>query len=315
MFNRKICACVLMIFFAAPLALADSMDITLDFVADICEAMESSILDAVVEYETYNDPAPKLENIAGTNFGVQKGRAKHVWSTARPSMESDPNQLKRAPLWRSKSTEKVTIMNAQGHSWDSEITQSYNGKIAKRHQLDGWPKRVSFGTITERQHFMPERGITPLGFTVLRFEQKPLSKRLREKELVQLDNNIKTVNGFETIHVDLFVDLNDRKILSERVYFSVDHYLTPVKIEYFNGSKVALAVEVFELEKVGEGLLWFPKKGRLTSSVRGTPVYVYEASKIVLNQGLTDKHFDIEFPPGTKVRDEIRYLEYVVKPE
>jgi len=312
MFKRKIRACALVIFITSPLALADSVGITLDFVADICQAVESAILDAVVEYETYNDPPPKLQAIAGTNFGVQKGRAKHVWSTARPSMESDPNQLKRAPLWLSKSTEKVTIMNAQGHSWDSEITQSYNGKIAKRHQLDGWPKRVSFGTITETRHFMPKRGITPLGFTVLRFQEKPLSKHLREKESVSLNNTIKTVNGFETIQVDLFVTINDRKILSRRVYFSVDHYLTPVKIEYFNGRKVALTVEVFALEKVGEGLLWFPKKGRLASSVRGTRAYVYEASKIAVNQGLAKEYFDIDFPMGTKVRDEIRDLEYVV---
>lgn len=312
MFKWKIRACALVIFITSPLALADSADITLDFLADICEAMESAIFDVVVEYETYNDPAPKLQEIAGTNMAILKGRAKHVWSTARPSVQSDPNQLKGPLLWLSKSTQKFTLMNAHGNSWDSQITQSYNGKISKRHQLDGWPRRVSYGTIVEKRHFMPKRGITPLGFTVLRFQEKPLSKHLREKESVSLNNTIKTVNGFETIHVDLFVSINDRKILSRRVYFSVDHYLTPVKIEYFNGRKIALTVEVFALEEVANG--WcFPKKGRLTPSAGRA--YVYEASKIAVNQGLAKEYFDIEFPLGTKVRDEIKGVEYIVKPK
>ena len=310
MFENKILTYALMIFITSPLVLANSTDITLDCLADICEDMELAILDIVVEYETYNDPPPKLQHIAGTNMGIQKGRAKHVWSSARPLEESDPNKQKKAPIWRSKSTEKVTIMNGRGHSWDSEITQSYNGKVAKRHQLDGWPKRISHGTITQTQDFAPKRGITPFGFTILRFERKPLSKRLREKELVSIDNTIKTVNGFEIIHVDLFVPINNKKILSKRVYFSVDHCLTPVKIEYFNGRKVGLAVEVFELAQVAEAL-WFPKKGRLAPSTGRA--YVYEASKVALNQGLTNDYFNIEFPPGTKVRDEIKGIEYIVK--
>lgn len=312
MFKREIivCAFVFTIFFAHQLVLANSTDITLDSMVDICEDMESAILDIVVEYETYNDPAPKLQHIAGTNMAIQKGRAKHVWSSARPLEESDPNKQKKAPIWRSKSTEKVTIMNGRGHSWDSEITQSYNGKVAKRHQIDGWPRRVSLGTITETQHFMPKRSITPFGFTILRFERKSLSKLLREKELVSIDNTIKTVNGFETIHVDLFVPINNKKILSKRVYFSVDHCLTLVKIEYFNGSKVGLAVEVFELAQVAEAL-WFPKKGWLAPSTGRA--YVYEATKITVNQGLTNDYFDIIFTPGTKVRDKIEGTEYTVK--
>lgn len=301
MFKRKICACVLMMFFAAPLALATSIDITLDSLADICGALESSILDVVVEYETYNDPPPKLEDIAGTDNVVQKGRAKHVLTAARPFME------------RFKSTKKVTVMNEYEDSWDSETANSYNGKVAKRCQIDGWPNRLSMGTIIKNQDFVPKYTITPLGFTILRFEfeGKPLSERLREKEFVRLDNTIKTVNGFETIHVDLFVHWEDKEILYARVHFSVAHFLTPVKIEYFNGRKVALAVEVFELEEVPE-TLWFPKRGRLTPSVGRA--YVYEASKIVVNQGLTEKDFDIDFPASTKVRDEIKGIEYVVQP-
>jgi hypothetical protein len=34
---------------------------------------------------------------------------------------------------------------------------------------------------------------------------------------------------------------------------------------------------------------------------------------ILVNQGLTDEHFDIDFPVGTKVNDEIQDKKYVVK--
>ncbi len=309
MSKSKICACVLTIFFAAPLALATSTEITLDCLADICQFMESAIFDVVVEYQTYYDPPPNLEDIAGTDNVFQKGRAKHIWAWATAESFT-PGPF----VERSKSTKKVTVMNELGDSWDSEITQSYNGEVAKRHQLDGWPNKLSRGTITKKRDFMPNRSVTPLGFTVLRFKEKPLSERLREKDSVRLDNTIKTVNGFKTIHVNLFVRWKDKEILSKRVYFSADHMFTPVKIEYFSGKgKVALAVEVFELEKVAEAL-WFPKKGRLAPSVPGRRAYIYEASKILVNQGLTDEYFDIKFPPGTKVYDEIKDREYVVKP-
>ena len=32
-----------------------------------------------------------------------------------------------------------------------------------------------------------------------------------------------------------------------------------------------------------------------------------------VNQGLTDEHFDIDFPVGTKVHDEIKDTKYIVK--
>lgn len=315
MLKGKICVCVFTIFFTAPLALATPMEVSLDSLADICEVMQSAIWDVTVEYETYNDPVPNLENIAGTHDLVQKGRAKHVWAWATTAPFTPG-----PPIERFKSTVKVTVMNEHGDTWDSEITESYDGKVAKRHQFDGWPNKISIGMITKKGDLMSNHSATPLGFTVLRFNEERLSACLRQKELVRLDNAIKTVNGFKTIHVELFVHWKDKEILSKRVYFSVDHVFTPVKIEYFNGKgKIALAVEVFELEeKVSEELgfpLWFPKKGRLSPSAPGSRAYIYEASKIVVNQGLTDEHFDIQFPPGTKVSDRIKGVEYTVKSE
>lgn len=98
-----------------------------------------------------------------------------------------------------------------------------------------------------------------------------------------------------------------------RIYFSVDHGYTPVKFEHMKGpDKVALSVNVESLEEVAEGV-WFPGSG--TNTVPDSDrVGTYQAiSPILVNQGLTDEHFDIDFPVGTEVYDEIQDKEYVVK--
>jgi hypothetical protein len=149
-------------------------------------------------------------------------------------------------------------------------------------------------------------------------DNKPLSAILRQyKELVRLDNTITKVNGFNTIRADFLQE--QTKQVCIRIFFSVDHGYTPVRYEYVNKGMPDLTFEVSSLEKVAEGL-WFPSSGLISGSgivsssgeerVNGFQII----SKILVNQGLTDEHFDIEFPPGTEVRDEIKDLEYVVKP-
>jgi len=66
------------------------------------------------------------------------------------------------------------------------------------------------------------------------------------------------------------------------------------------------------VEKVSKEL-WFPSSGYIhcLGSQRSD---VFMAGKIIVNQGPTKEHLDIDFPPGSKVWDEIRDLEYVVKP-
>ena len=98
-----------------------------------------------------------------------------------------------------------------------------------------------------------------------------------------------------------------------RIYFSVDHRYTPVKFEHMKGrGLVALSVNVESLEEVANGV-WFPVIGTFT--IPGSDrVSTYQATgPILVNQGLTDEHFDIDFPVGTEVYDEIQDKEYVVK--
>jgi hypothetical protein len=142
-----------------------------------------------------------------------------------------------------------------------------------------------------------------------------LSYRLRAKDKVRIDNVVKKIDGFNTIRVDLLTDFiyEGNRPVYMRIYFSVDHGYTLVKLEHMKGpDMVALSVNVGSLEEVANGL-WFPDSGTFT--IPGSDrVSTYQAiSPIIVNQGLTDEHFDIDFPVGTKVHDEIQDREYVVK--
>jgi len=287
--------------FMSNLALGDSANMTLESLADICEAMEKAVLDVTVEYEFSIDPPPKKQ--VGLTIGI--GAQKYTWSAAKPFTEL------------SKSSCDFSVMNEYGDTWDVHILQTYNGKIAKQYQLDGWPNRSSEGIITNKRNFKPIKSLTPLVYTVHHFADQyfPLSQLLREKEKVTiaLDNNIIKVNNFDAICVSIYAHIEDKKVLAQRVFFSPEHSFALVKIEYFNGRTSAGSFDVLELEEVKEGV-WFPVKGCSTPSDPNDPKNIYQASKVILNQGLKKGFFDLEFPPGTEVHDEITGLRYIIKP-
>lgn len=291
----------IVLLFASNLALGDSSNMTLESLADICEAMEKTILDVTVKYEFSIDPPPKSK--AGVTVGT--GPQKYTWSAATPFTEL------------SKSSCDFSVMNEYGDTWDVHISQAYDGKIAKKYQLDGWPKRSSEGIITNKRNFKPIKSLTPLAYTVHHFVDQyfTLSQLLREKEKVTiaLDNNIVKVNNFNAICVSVYGHSGDKKILAQRVFFSTEHNFTPIKIEYFNGRVSAGSFDVLELEEVKEGI-WFPVEGCSISSDPNTPKNIYKASKVLLNQRLKKDFFDIEFPTGTEVHDEITGLRYIIKP-
>ena len=297
----------------SPLAMA----ITVDELANICEVMESTIFDISVEYEWGVEPAPTLESIDGTGRGIVKGPEKCKWSTKRPFGE------------RSLSAQQLTTMNEHGNSFKSTIMQSYNGKTAKHLTITDFSPADeqlihSRGTITKSTRFIPKPNQTPIAFSVLRLscvnkDKTPLSEQLRKKELVRFDDTVEKINGFNVVHADLLMDIDTpttiRKWVYMRVYFSVDHGYTPIKYDYIENRKTgpepSYLVDVNSLEQVSKGL-WFPSAGSL-KLVKSNLTNTYRATKIVVNQGLRDKDFDIEFPQGAKVRDEINGLTYVVK--
>lgn len=265
--------------------------------ADIFEAIETSFLDIYVEYEWYFEPPLALEDIEGTSNLINKNRPKYTWATARPFTD------------RSLSSESVELMNEHSDSFKSETKQSYNGNIAKHLSIGGWPNSRIDGTIAKRKDFIPSWKNSPMGFSVLRFYPQLLSEQFRLEKGIRLIETIQIINGFHTVCVEFFIEPHG---VFERIFLSTDHGYTPIRFEYVKKGKPSGTIDILALTKLPNSL-WFPVSGRI-SHPEDKNVNVYSATKVTVNQGLKDDYFDIEFPPGTLVVDEITGLQYVIKP-
>jgi len=317
----------LVIFILLSNALSSAEVIMLDTLADHIKQMESAIIDISLEYEWRIIPPSTHEEVEeqmGVEVLISKdGYKKAKLSAARLLPQDDPN----AKDWNNPGQflldESFTLLTRDGNSWEAISKQSYDGQIAKELNVGGWPSKRIRGSISLRRPHVYGTG-TPFGFTVLSFayfaEPMPLSDRLlstrlRAKDKVHLDNVVKKIDGFNTIRADLLTDFlyEGNRLVYMRIHFSVDHGYTPVKFEYMKGRGLgALSVNVETLEEVAEGL-WFPDSGTITDP-DSDQVSAYQAiSPILVNQGLTDEHFDIDFPVGTKVHDEIQDRKYTVK--
>jgi len=282
-------------------------EITIERLADICEGMESAIIDIAVDYEWYRDPPAKTKDIAGTGMLITLGPEERHWSTARPFSE------------RSLTILSANFTDGSHNNFHSITKQSFNGKIGKHLQIvkrPNKPESTPDGTITKSRRFMEAESLSPKTFSIFHFRKDgSLSKILKMGEPLEIELNkeLENINGYKTIHAVVNRKFeNGRNVFVYRVYFAVDHGYTPVRFEHTNGREVVYRVDVTKLEEVAKGL-WYPASGRLGSTKEDFS-NVYEASKIIVNQGLAAEYFDIEFPPGTDVTDEISNKEYVFKP-
>jgi hypothetical protein len=196
-----------------------------------------------------------------------------------------------------------------------------------RNCVAGWHTSEKSGLISERP-WEDSRGnvlLSPIGFSILRFEVERekvlLSTLLHQKaikNLVRISDSAEKVGDFNTICVEVFLQLESRQVPVRRVYFSIQHNYTPVKYEYLNptkeGFQLSHTVEVQSLQSVGDGL-WFPSSGIIQDG-ESPKAYGFRAtSKIVVNKGLKKEDFNIEFQQGMRVSDHIANREYVVGSE
>ena len=287
---------------------------TLEELAEICAAWETAIEDVYAEYDWDREPAYTTMDITEQVVAVPTGPRKFTWATARPFAD------------RSLFVESTEWVDAGNHPFHITETRSYSGETGKRLQMrrdvaQGQPS--ADGTITKSRRFVPPGSITPRRFTILRFHEErpdyPLSEALRKAEWVDMSADIQQIGSFRTIRVDFYAEgfrdkQGDRVPLS-RMYFSVDHGYAPVQFELLNFRKIITRDVVTELEEVAPGI-WYPKEACATEFGQdGTEhTFTYRASKVVVNQGLSQDFFDIDFPPGTRVSDEILDSEYYIRP-
>jgi hypothetical protein len=306
--------------------------VTLDELAERCKAIESAIVDVSLEYELLYLPPPstyeqrlEFKKQMGVDILYAKdGRSHFVFSAARNP--SEPNSLTN---WRYLVQKSETLAFIDDSAcWDGLTVQSYNGKICKRLDIGGWPETRQSGYVSEgKPPLLSDNSFStsPLGFSVYRLPlgqtagKKPLSVILKTyRDFCRLDDTVQNINGFNTVRVDLYPWLEKPPTGDSwpwaRVYFSVDHAYTPVRYEATNGREVVSCCQVLSLEQVADGL-WFPSSGRIGCPDAAHSNIYTATGKILVNQGLTEKDFDIAFPPGTKVRDEIKDVTYVVKAE
>ena len=120
-------------------------DMTVERLADICEGIESAIIDVAVDYEKYRDPPARTEDIAGTGMLITVGPEKHHWSTTRPFSDFSLTSL------------SANFTNGSDNIFHSTTKQSYNGKIGKRLQIvkrPNQPTSTPDGAVTKSKRFV-----------------------------------------------------------------------------------------------------------------------------------------------------------------
>lgn len=306
--------------------------ITADELISKFQWIESSIKDVSVEYEWYIIPPytpQEFKKETGEDMLVSKdGILTNKIFAVRFFDSNNVNPLVSPYRWKVLRESYTTILGIKGESWDNRIEESYDGQIHKMLNVDGRFSSLQSGLVSKdsREDSYVKIRESPIGFSILRFEvdgfDTLLSTLLREradKNLIRIGSEGQKVGDFNTICVELFLQLDSGKVPIRRIYFSIEHNYTPVKFEYLNpskegGSKLAIVVEVQSLQSVGEGL-WFPTSGTSKWSDDEHERAFQVKGKILINQGFMDKDFDIKFPVGTRVSDQIAGKEYKVSAE
>jgi hypothetical protein len=295
--------------------------ITTDQLADICESMESAIVDISMEYEWLVETDQSLEE--RLDFAASKGFSVSIGSDKCKIICSinafDPNDPD-PPLFDKFLFEKSdTSMTDTETSWDNLTKKSYNGAISKSLYIGGSQGTSKDGHITGLDKPPHAQIFNPVKyFSVHRLraiEKMPLSAVLRKQIVpIRINHAVKQIGVFDTISAE-FIHTSTNKPFKQ-ICFSVKHGFMPVKYEYLNvyTGEPTFTVEVTSSQEVRPGI-WFPKSG-LIKNHKDPHNWsnMYQATgPILVNQGLTDEQFDIDFPVGTEVHDEIQDRKYTVK--
>lgn len=239
---------------------------------------------------------------------------------------NDPNYISFGKyLWQ---TESKGRLRATGEVLDFFIKEADDGRILRslrRHVLSGGRLRFT-GTITHtaRKGRVPEPHgsygtiqISLLGASIYRCSVfgatgfRSLSSLL--KELGRLDKQVYHIDGFKVVRADLVEPQTGYVTL--RVYFAVDHNYYPVRYEHMSGgpeevNRVGYTIAVQSLAEVLPGV-WFPSSVVFSVPSRKFVDHYRAVGKIRVNDDLSAKDFELEFPAGTYVRDEIEGIEYI----
>ncbi len=290
------------------------------------ETMESSIIDVNIEYQWRVIPPYTVEEsrqeLGVGSLSVKDGISKHKLYASGFSIKQGKRRLALDGPGMWLTEEISTVFLKENKTWTSKAIESFDGSNYKKLNISGWPELKQRGYISDsKSKQRPAFGLTPLGFSVLRtgfgkvYDNMPLSAILKDDGFTVFEPELQIINDFNTISVALLQEYTKQPVM--RVYFSIDHGLTPVRFDYLNGakpekSKVILTFDVTSLEKVGDNL-WFPSSGAIINPDEDR-INIFETTKkISVNKRLAKNSFKLEFPKDTKVYNKIEDKTYTVK--
>ena len=312
--------------------------ITIEELAAKCERIETEIKDVSMHYvvhyisspeeraERFPDPTKVLISVTDPNYKITV------------STPPNPNDLNTPEKWMMKMEISERVKGGPDNTvWDSKTISSYNGEISKKLVIGNSSGRynpdaiISEGLDYETYPWY----ITPIGYSVYELSIDTFRTRLSDwlkgnKGTVRLSNEVEKVEEFDTIRADFFIEFNREGKThiynARRVYFSIEHDYYPIKYEFMHtkgktveGNIIKYKVaptyshNIASLTEVQNGM-YFPDCGFVSEPNKPVDAIWYAVGNITINQGLEKEDFDISFPPGTKVRDRTKDIEYVIKP-
>lgn len=296
---------------------------TTEQLANKYQSVKNVVQDISFEYEYRIEPPwsfNEVNNIGADTTSLGLFKDGMLESKLKAARFSDPNDSVGRTKWKYIYEETYTTFMANGNLWDVLVKVSYNGKVYKQLIINTHPDSVVFknGVISPKEIDPGYLFMSPIGCSIFRLDDVEFTKDIslssilqEHKEMIQATDSMSRVNDFNAVRFDLLQ--MKTKLPYTRIYFSVDHNYAPVKYEHLKGKngEIASCDEVHSLEQIADGV-WFPTSGlhRIGNEERVNAFQV--KGKILVNQGLADKDFDLEFPVGTKVQDQITGREYKV---
>jgi hypothetical protein len=148
------------------------------------------------------------------------------------------------------------------------------------------------------------------------FAGKQLGQFLKEqKDKFHIESQSEVVNGVSTVKLvgTLWINPNTGESRTMKLWISPERNFLPLKLQRLrNARDFAWETALYDLVQLPNGM-WYPKTIRSPADPPGTAkppfVQVYTISKISIDP-LTQEFFRPEFPPNTRVLDDILKVSY-----
>jgi hypothetical protein len=281
-----------------------TINLDLNGLIDIWTTYEKTFNDITTEY-TFAISGPNVEKIGEGDLRWIEPQT-IIWFAEKPFDQ----KYKILRFKRLEDSRKRVFDLCQWEAYNSRVYMEYQMNLDSESQV---------GLIAKEPPPHTTMNYTPLGFTIfhqcLGWEGQSLLDILKKNDpnlVISLDPAVTKVNDFDSIELTCSREWISRKMIKlMSVYFSLDHEYSVVRISYYNAGGIVFEYNVRKFRSLGDGL-WFP----IECDIRGSQGDINEirVTDVQINQAFYENEFELEFPPGTKVKDTITGKKYTIKP-